>query len=490
MSAPTISLPTTGDPATTTREDLEIVVNQALAEMQAGIDGNTTTVSLLIVTENTNLDNIRERINELGEAVVFAGNWAPTTGAFPATADTQTGTRTLNRGDMFKVIGAGGVVDGVDFKPDDFLVASITDPSTTIFDGNWTVFRNNFDAEITAAITPVSGELENRDRLIDGGIWTTDFATRVITWTGVRVFERKSAAASVGITNGSLTLPTAAQTTRYQLVADISADTITAIEDGTQAALSGDQVVLGVAIYNTAQSIIDAKIAQGEARVEGVSTETEIRDARFNEDTLFKGISKQITRYLPQVYLLNDQVEAGAIVYPPGHATYPDGAIAFPEIDVIRDQDTGRTAIPAYTYELPTSTSNVAIYYDSDADAFAAYAITATPENTDAATFIWVANVEHNLNRGVTHVTTGWGSVTAPHPSEGETAKPFYDNHGVQRELRAARVDGGQQDPGATETYGSLAQRLDAMSAEIISLKASVNALQIENNQLRDATGG
>jgi hypothetical protein len=101
----------------------------------------------ITVTGSINLDNLVTRVNELGNAFVLVGSWAPGTGTFPATAG-------IKKGHVYLVTG-NGTVNGVEFTVGDRLTALIDSPSSTVFDNNW------FKEDYTDRVSSVAGRTGN-----------------------------------------------------------------------------------------------------------------------------------------------------------------------------------------------------------------------------------------------------------------------------------------------------------------------------------------
>ena len=119
---------TTLDVASSTGTDATI---PAATVTEAGllVSSDKEKIDYLTVTENTNLDDIRNRIGELSSAVVLRGTWDPTTNEFP-------GGGTAIAGDSYIVIGTA-VVDGIQFTQGDRIVALVNNASTTVYANNW-----------------------------------------------------------------------------------------------------------------------------------------------------------------------------------------------------------------------------------------------------------------------------------------------------------------------------------------------------------------
>ena len=86
------------------------------------LDNITSTVPV-------NLDDLQFELFSLTNALVYKGDWDASTGVFPSGGTAAVG--------WFYYVSTAGVVDGISFDVGDNLVSLVNNPSTTIFDDNW-----------------------------------------------------------------------------------------------------------------------------------------------------------------------------------------------------------------------------------------------------------------------------------------------------------------------------------------------------------------
>lgn len=86
-------------------------------------------LDFITVTAATDLDTIRDRVNELDTAVILKGGWDASAGTFPGSGAAQAG--------WSYIVTTAGTVDGVDFNVNDRLLAITDNASTSTYAGNW-----------------------------------------------------------------------------------------------------------------------------------------------------------------------------------------------------------------------------------------------------------------------------------------------------------------------------------------------------------------
>ncbi len=99
-----------------------------------------STALLALKADVADLEALETQVTSIAAGLSPAGNWDPTSGAFPSGAAANT----------FYVANAAGIVDGQTFAVGDWLIALIAAPSTTTFAANWT--RADYSAVVTAAV--------------------------------------------------------------------------------------------------------------------------------------------------------------------------------------------------------------------------------------------------------------------------------------------------------------------------------------------------
>lgn len=101
----------------------------ATAAQITAVEASAAKTSLITVTEATNLDTMRARVNDLDAAVVLRGAWDASAGTFP-------GGGTAQAGDSW-IVSVGGTVNGIVFVAYDRIVAIIDNASTSLYVTNW-----------------------------------------------------------------------------------------------------------------------------------------------------------------------------------------------------------------------------------------------------------------------------------------------------------------------------------------------------------------
>jgi hypothetical protein len=102
-------------------------------------------LGFVTITQAVDLDAIESRVNELDASVILKGTFdANASGVFPGAGIAQAGW-------SYIIIGSDTVIDGVDLKSGDRLIAVTDNASTTTFSGNW------FKADYTDAVLSVNG---------------------------------------------------------------------------------------------------------------------------------------------------------------------------------------------------------------------------------------------------------------------------------------------------------------------------------------------
>lgn len=123
---------------TTVSSNTDVAANTAARHTHANkavLDATTASyttsekdkLGLISVTEATDLDEIRTRVDSLDAVVVLQGEWEASTGAFPSGA--QAG--------YSYIVSTSGSVDGVEFAVGDRLLAIVDSPSAATYVGNW-----------------------------------------------------------------------------------------------------------------------------------------------------------------------------------------------------------------------------------------------------------------------------------------------------------------------------------------------------------------
>ena len=103
-----------------------------------------TKTDLLTVTAATNLDAIRQRVDDLDAAVILKGSWDASAGTFPGGGTAQAG--------WSYIVSVAGTVGGVAFAIGDRAIAITDNASTTVFASNW------FKADYTDQVLSVNGQ--------------------------------------------------------------------------------------------------------------------------------------------------------------------------------------------------------------------------------------------------------------------------------------------------------------------------------------------
>ena len=106
-----------------------------------------TKLSYITITQAVDLDALETRVNELDAAVVLKGTWDASAGTFPASGTAQAGWSYL--------VSVDGIVDGIEFKNGDGLIAVTDNASTTTYASNW------YKADYTDRVNTVAGRTGN-----------------------------------------------------------------------------------------------------------------------------------------------------------------------------------------------------------------------------------------------------------------------------------------------------------------------------------------
>lgn len=137
--------------AAQTRTDLGLVIGTNVQAYNAALTGTTgtfttamaTKVNFLTVTQATDLDAMRQRVDALDAAVILKGVWNASAGTFPGGGTAQAGESWI--------VSVGGTVGGQAFVANDRIIAIIDNASTSTFANNW------FKADYTDQVLSVAG---------------------------------------------------------------------------------------------------------------------------------------------------------------------------------------------------------------------------------------------------------------------------------------------------------------------------------------------
>jgi hypothetical protein len=141
------------------------------------------------------------------------GTWAtpPAFGEYSGTFDASVGTFpvTTNQGNWFNTLVAG-TVDGEPFAVGDLLVATVDNPSTTTFAGNWTRIPNVSTADVQGPASATDDAIARYDgttgKLIQNSVVTIDDAGNIAgagTFNGITpVSDARLLTAGAGLTGG------------------------------------------------------------------------------------------------------------------------------------------------------------------------------------------------------------------------------------------------------------------------------------------------
>ena len=107
------------------------------------VSADGTKLDYISVTQAVDLDQMEADVAALANGMVYKGDWAASSGSFPASGSAQIG--------WFYYVSVAGTVNSVAFNVGDNIVAIADNASTTTFAGNWSKHDN------TAAVQSVVG---------------------------------------------------------------------------------------------------------------------------------------------------------------------------------------------------------------------------------------------------------------------------------------------------------------------------------------------
>lgn len=163
-----------------------------------------TKLNHITVTQDINLDDLQEAVDELEAAVILKGTWDASAGTFPGGGVAQAG--------WSYIVSVGGTVNGVTFDVNDRIVAITDNASTTTYAGNW--FKLDYTDQVLSVNGQTGAVVLDADDIDDTStshkFVTAADITKLANTSGVNTGDEPTASTTV---QGIVELATVAETT-------------------------------------------------------------------------------------------------------------------------------------------------------------------------------------------------------------------------------------------------------------------------------------
>lgn len=163
-----------------------------------------TKLNHITVTQDINLDDLQEAVDELEAAVILKGTWDASSGTFPGGGVAQAG--------WSYIVSVGGTVNGVTFDVNDRIVAITDNASTTTYAGNW--FKLDYTDQVLSVNGQTGAVVLDADDIDDTStshkFVTAADITKLANTSGVNTGDEPTASTTV---QGIVELATVAETT-------------------------------------------------------------------------------------------------------------------------------------------------------------------------------------------------------------------------------------------------------------------------------------
>lgn len=163
-----------------------------------------TKLNHITVTQDINLDDLQEAVDELEAAVILKGTWDASAGTFPGGGVAQAG--------WSYIVSVGGTVNGVTFDVNDRIVAITDNASTTTYASNW--FKLDYTDQVLSVNGQTGAVVLDADDIDDTStshkFVTAADITKLANTSGVNTGDEPTASTTV---QGIVELATVAETT-------------------------------------------------------------------------------------------------------------------------------------------------------------------------------------------------------------------------------------------------------------------------------------